>query len=157
MKNGDYYTTNASRTMAFNRFCTHKCKECVCGAMRHTDACILQWLGLEKKTESVIKPVEELGISRTPWTCESGTVWAQNGNGRYGIRLLSGVYAEAHNDAQIMAASPDMYAALMDCCEEAMGDDVPRCYACRRDGDGHCMAKDTCAVFAALKRAGGVK
>ena len=61
-----------------------------------------------------MKTLEQLGISPTPWTntikskitFETVRVWdAMNGG------ILTGGYAEALNDARLIAAAPKLYAA----------------------------------------------
>ena len=61
-----------------------------------------------------MKTLEQLGISPTPWTntikskitFETNSVWdAFNGG------ILTGGYAEALNDARLIAAAPKLYAA----------------------------------------------
>lgn len=46
----------------------------------------------------------------------------------------------------------ELLAALKSCCEEAMGFDVPRCYACRV-ADGHCVTMEYCKVWKAIQKA----
>ena len=107
-----------------------------------------------------MKPIEELGTSPAPWELEiDHTPWRANViavNASDGDEVVRDCFED---DARLIAAAPDLYEALRDCCEEAMGDNVPRCYACRKGEDGHCMAatEKRCAVYAALEKAGGAK
>ena len=64
-----------------------------------------------------MKTLEQLGVSPAPWTntikskitFETIRVWdAMNGG------ILTGGYAEALNDARLIAATPDLYEALYD-------------------------------------------
>ena len=61
-----------------------------------------------------MKPLEQLGISPTPWSntvetekpFEINSVWdARNGG------ILTGGYTESLNDASLIAAAPKLYAA----------------------------------------------
>ena len=109
-----------------------------------------------------MKPIEELGISPTPWELDIGgsCCWVE---ARGGATVCSTAASETRDceadtaNTRLIAAAPGLYAALRECCEEAMGDNVPRCYACRKDKDGHCMAavEKRCVVYAALEKAGG--
>ena len=67
-----------------------------------------------------MKTLEQLGISPAPWTntinteepFEINSVWdARNGC------VLSGGYSESLNDARLIAAAPELYAALFEMVE----------------------------------------
>lgn len=64
------------------------------------------------------------------------------------------VAAKLRNDADLIK---ELAVALRSCCEEVAGDKVPRCYACREDRDGHCMAakRGCCTIYAAYLKATG--
>lgn len=109
-----------------------------------------------------MKPIEELGISLTPWKVES---WQTADDAGVEVRSDAGedvcqlpIWRDQQTrtaNANILAASPDLYEALWDCCEEVNEREVPRCYACRRGADGHCMARGVCKVYRALAKASG--
>jgi len=97
-----------------------------------------------------MKTIDELVISPFPWCVGTGRIYTNVECD--GDTVAVGV--EEH-DARLIAAAPELYDALYDCCEEVNGHDAPRCYGCRRGSDGHCMARGSCAIYKALAKASG--
>lgn len=106
-----------------------------------------------------MKTIEQLGISPAPWTniinskrpFESTSVWdARNGG------ILTGGYAEALNDARLIAAAPELYKALFEdvtfYCEHCL--DTHNATECPQKNGGDCKILEWRKL---LEKAGGAE
>lgn len=106
-----------------------------------------------------LKKLKELGISKFPWKL---SLYNEHRNGRYlhlgevwngDMRKI--VVDQTQPDAQIMSASPEMYAALHTLLFSNTG--TTNCRNCKGHELGNCKKCPLGKARAALEKAGGAK
>ena len=93
-----------------------------------------------------MKPINELGISKTPWQIGDGThqdtdneIRCPSTRGAGIFKVLAGLnvnFKEYHADAKLISAAPDLYSALLEMYTQMCGhcDLYQQCHECTEDG-----------------------
>lgn len=101
-----------------------------------------------------MKTLEELGVSPAPWTAETGPMVSMVYDGKPGLCSVCAASGDNRKaDTALIAAAPDLYAALRMCLafvDDDMADEDPRLFAVKTRDAVH-------AAYAALAKAGGAE